>query len=112
MKLAISSSGKGIESEVDARFGRCPYFVIVEIENGEIKSEKTIENVGIKYERGAGVTAAQIVGNENVDAVITMNMGPRAVTVMKQLGIKVYFGRGKIKDVIKEFIEGKLEEMK
>jgi len=44
MKIAISSTGKGLDSEVDARFGRCPYFVIAEIENKKIKSVKSIEN--------------------------------------------------------------------
>ena len=66
MKLAISSTGEGLESQVDARLGRCPYFVIVEIEGNKIKSEKTIKNTAMIQGGGAGITAAEIIGNENV----------------------------------------------
>ena len=111
MKIAISSTGKSLESEIDARFGRCPYFLIVDVDNKEIKNAKTIENTAAGQMGGAGITAAEIVANEKVNAVITANLGPRAFSVFGQFGIKVYQGRGKIKDVIREFIEGKLIEM-
>ncbi|HOH04495.1 MAG TPA: NifB/NifX family molybdenum-iron cluster-binding protein, partial [Candidatus Pacearchaeota archaeon] len=32
MKIAISSTGKNLQDEIDARFGRCSYFLIVEID--------------------------------------------------------------------------------
>ncbi len=111
MKIAISSTGKSLESEIDARFGRCPYFLIVDVDNKEIKNAKAIENTAAGQMGGAGITAAEIVANEKVNAVITANLGPRAFSVFGQFGIKVYQGRGKIKDVIREFIEGKLIEM-
>ena len=111
MKIAISSTGKSLESEIDARFGRCPYFLIVDVDNKEIKNAKAIENTAAEQMGGAGITAAEIVANEKVNAVITANLGPRAFSVFGQFGIKVYQGRGKIKDVIREFIEGKLIEM-
>ena len=37
MKLAISSSGKTLDSPLDPRFGRCDVFTFVDVENGEIK---------------------------------------------------------------------------
>jgi predicted Fe-Mo cluster-binding NifX family protein len=111
MKVAISSTGKGLKSRVDARFGRCPYFAIVEIENKKIKSEKTIENTATSQFGGAGITAAQLVANEKVNAVITANAGPRAFQVLSQLKIDIYQGQGKIEDVVKQFIEGKLKKI-
>jgi predicted Fe-Mo cluster-binding NifX family protein len=30
MKIAVSSTGQTLESAVEARFGRCPYFLIVD----------------------------------------------------------------------------------
>jgi len=110
MKIAISAAGKDLKSFVDQRFGRCPYFVIVEV-NGEIKNVECIENTAAKQFGGAGITAAQLVGNKKVDAVITQNIGPRAMDVMKQLNIPVYRGEGRIKDVVQKFIEGKLEKI-
>ncbi len=111
MKIAISSTGNNLESEVDARFGRCSYFLIVEIEDNKIKDFKAIENTAKAQMGGAGITAGEMVANQKVDAVITTNTGPRAFSVFEQLGIKVYRGEGKVKEVIQEFLDGKLEEL-
>ena len=108
MKVAISSTGKNLESEVDARFGRCNYFLIVNIEDKKIKSVKVIKNTAVSQIGGAGISAAEIVANEEVNAVITANLGPRAFSVFNQFGIKIYQGQGKIKDVVQKFIGGKL----
>ena len=111
MKIAISSTGKDLKSDVDARFGRCNYFLIVEIENKKIKDFKVIENTAKAQMGGAGITAGEIVAKQKVDAIITVNLGPRAFSVFEQFGIKIYQGQGKIKDVVQEFIDGKLKEL-
>ena len=111
MKIAISSTGETLESQVDARFGRCPYFLIAEIENKEIKNVKAIENTAVDQMGGAGISAAEIVANEKVDVIITVNMGPRAFSVFGQFEIEIYQGQGKVKDVVQEFIDGKLKEI-
>lgn len=68
MKIGISSTGQKLEDKIDARFGRCPYFLIVDIgENNEVKLEKAIENTAAAQAGGAGPTAAQLVANEKVD---------------------------------------------
>jgi predicted Fe-Mo cluster-binding NifX family protein len=112
MKIAISSTGKNLESEVDARFGRCSYFLIVNIENKRIKDFKAIKNTAKEQMGGAGITAGEIVAKQNVDAVITTNLGPRAFFVFEQFGIKIYQGKGKIKDVVQDLINNKLKEIK
>jgi predicted Fe-Mo cluster-binding NifX family protein len=111
MKIAISSTGKTLDNEIDAKFGRCAYFLIVEVEKNEIKNFNVIENTAKAQMGGAGITAGEIVANQKPDVVITVNLGPRAFSVFKQFGIKVYKGQGKIKDVVQKFIEGKLEEI-
>jgi len=111
MKIAISSTGKDLESEVDARFGRCNYFLIVELENKKIKDFKAIENTGKDQIGGAGIIAGEIVAKQKVDAIITVNLGPRAFSVFGQFGIKAYRGGGKIKKVVQDFLNGKLKEL-
>jgi predicted Fe-Mo cluster-binding NifX family protein len=113
MKIAISSTGKDLESEVDARFGRCNYFLIVETdkENKKIKNVKVIENTAQAQSGGAGITSAQIVANEKPDAIITINAGPRAFQVLNQLNIKIYQGEGIIKEVLQKFLDGKLNKI-
>ena len=113
MKVAISSTGKDLDDEIDARFGRCPYFVIIEIDEKEkkIKNVKAIENTAAGQFGGAGITASQLVANEKVNAVITTNLGPRAFQVLNQLGIEIYQGQGKIKSVVEKFMQGKLKKI-
>lgn len=112
MKVAISSTGKNLESEVDARFGRCPYFLIVEIKDKEIKEVKAIKNTAAEQRGGAGITSAEIVAKEKADAIISESLGPRAFSVFDQFKIKTYHGEGKISDAIKKFINGELTEIK
>ena len=113
MKIAISSTGKTLESEIDARFGRCNYFLIVEVDKKkkEIKSFKAIENTAEDQMGGAGIRAGEIVAKQKVDAIITTNLGPRAFSVFEQFKTKVYSGQGKIKDVLQDFIKEKLKEL-
>jgi len=111
MKIAISSTGRNLESEIDPRFGRCAYFLIVEVENKKIKKTKVIKNTAKAQAGGAGISAGEIIANQEVDAVITTNLGPRAFDVFSQFGIKVYSGKGKIKEVLEKVIKGNLKEL-
>jgi len=112
MKIAVSSTGAGLHSPVSPIFGRCPYFVVVEVEGKEIKGSKDVPNTAAGQPGGAGMTAAQIVGNEKAEVVITSNMGPRAFDVMQQLGIKVFLATaGTVKEVVQQYLDGKLQEM-
>ena len=112
MKVIVSSTGKDIESDVSAVFARCPFYLIADIENGEIKSTEAIENISARKSGGAGISAAQEVADKGAEAVITGNMGPRAADVLNQFGIKVYIGKGKIRKALELFMNGKLKEFK
>ena len=111
MKIAISSTGKTLESEVDARFGRCDYFLIVEIEDNKVKDFKAIENTAKDQMGGAGIVAGEIVAKQKVDAIITVNLGPRAFSVFEQFGIKIYQGEGKINKAVQALLDNKLKEL-
>jgi predicted Fe-Mo cluster-binding NifX family protein len=112
MKIAISSTGKDLDGEVDKVFGRCAYFLIVEIKDKKIKSFEAIKNTGASQMGGAGISAAQTVAEKDVNAVISGNLGPKAVDVLNQFNIKMYAGAGLVKEVLQKFIDGKLEEIR
>ncbi|MBW2966414.1 hypothetical protein KY342_04900 [Candidatus Woesearchaeota archaeon] len=111
MKIAISSTGKTLNDNVDQRFGRCPYFIIVDIEDKKIEEFKAVENIAAAQSGKAGIAAAQTIAEEEVEAVITGNLGPNASDVLEQFGIKAYQASGKIKEVIGDFIKGRLNEI-
>lgn len=108
MKIAVSSTGKNLTDNVSDVFGRSPYFIVAEIENGEIKKTEIIENKSADQMGGAGIFAAQLMAEKNVNVVITGNVGPRALDVLKQFNIAIYYGGGIVKDALHQFVEGKL----
>lgn len=89
MKIAVSSSGKTLESKVDERFGRAPFFLIIEDGLSEI-----IENPNLSAEGGAGIQTAQMLADKGVEAVIAGSFGPKAYQTLDAAGIRMYSGSG------------------
>lgn len=112
MKVAISSTGENLTDNVSEVFARCPYFIIAEVENGKIERTEVIKNKSAYQTSGAGVSAAQLIAEKNVEVVITKNIGPRAFDVLKQFNINIYSGSGVVKEILQEFINGKLKKVK
>ncbi|MGB9780270.1 NifB/NifX family molybdenum-iron cluster-binding protein [Caldanaerobacter sp.] len=109
MKVAISSQGKNLESQVDTRFGRAQYFLIVDTSSMEYK---VIDNTAMGQSSGAGTKAAQLLLDEQVEAVISSNVGPNAMEVFKEADIPVYKAMdGDVKKNIEAFKKGELEKI-
>ncbi len=107
MKIGISSTGSNMTSTLDPRFGRCSFFVIHDMQTG---SNEFIDNAAKSASGGAGTAAAQEMINQDVDAVITGNMGPNAFNVFSNSDIRVYrCGNTTIENAIQLFAESKLE---
>jgi len=111
MKIAISSTGKELTDNVSEVFARCPYFIIAEIESKKIQKVETIENKIANQLGQAGISAAQLIAEKDIEVVITKNVGPRALDVLNQFNIGIYIGDGTIEKVLQEFIDGKLKKM-
>jgi len=108
MKIGISSTGKELDSEVDPRFGRCQYFLIVDTE--DLKFEH-FSNESSMASGGAGIRAAETIAKKGVEAVITGNMGPNAFQTLSAAGVKVYTGAtGTIIEAIEKYKKGELKE--
>jgi predicted Fe-Mo cluster-binding NifX family protein len=109
MKIAISTAGKNIDSLLDVRFGRCEYFQIHNSENDEVI---VIENKGVVSSGGAGIVAAQQLIDENVDMIVTGNLGPNAFELIEKAEIKAYkCGNIPVKSVLEKLKANELEEI-
>ncbi len=107
MKIAVSSTGKDLTSEVDPCFGRAPYYVIVDSATMDFRALQNRRHDRLPQD--AGIQAAQIVAAEKVDGVITGHCGPKARRVLQAAGIKVVTGtQGRITDVIHRFEKGEM----
>ena len=111
MKIVVSSTGKNIENNVSDVFGRCQYFIIAEIKDDKIGKIGAIKNESANQMGGAGISSAQLMAEKDIDVVITGNVGPRALDVLKQFNIEIYSGEGIVKNVLQEFIVKKLKKV-
>jgi predicted Fe-Mo cluster-binding NifX family protein len=101
-KICITSKGKDLEAEVDPKFGRARYFLIVDPNTMEFE---VIENPNVEAAHGAGIQTAQLVSSKNVGALLTGNCGPNAQRVLQSSGIKVITGvSGRIEDALSKYI--------
>ena len=106
MKVAVSSSGRDLNAQLDPRFGRCAFFMIVE--TGDMSFE-AFDNESIGLGGGAGIQAAQFVASKGAKAVITGNCGPNAVQTLSAAGIELFTGQaGTVKEAVERYINGGL----
>ncbi len=113
--VAVPSMGSGgLNDSMSPRFGRCGSFTFVEIGNNEIKSVKTVPNHAAGAMGGAGIQAAQLIGNNKADIVIAGFLGPNAANGLSALNLKIYQAPNQnitIQEVINLYIQGKLSEL-
>ncbi|MCJ7617064.1 MAG: NifB/NifX family molybdenum-iron cluster-binding protein, partial [Desulfobacterales bacterium] len=101
MKIAVSSNGKDLNSQIDPRFGRCTYFLIV---NTDDMSFEAFENKGIPLSNGAGIQAAKFVISNGAKVVLTGNCGPKAAQMLSMGGVELFDGQtGSVKKAIEKY---------
>jgi predicted Fe-Mo cluster-binding NifX family protein len=101
MKIAISATGPTMDAEIDPRFGRCQYFIIVDTETMEFEA---VNNSNASAAGGAGISTAQMIVEKGVETVLTGNCGPNAHGVLSSASVQIITGvSGKIKDAIEEY---------
>ena len=106
MKVAVSATGPSLDSPVDPRFGRCAYFVIVDLETMQSES---FQNASQYAGSGAGIQAAQSVAGKGVQVVLTGNVGPNAFQALSSAGIQIITGAiGTVRESVARFKKGEL----
>ncbi|MBL7131271.1 MAG: DUF5320 family protein [Candidatus Omnitrophica bacterium] len=109
MKICITSQGNNLDSQVDPRFGRCQYFIIVDTDT--LKSE-SVENSNVAAASGAGIQSGQFMANKGVEFLLTGNIGPNAFSTLQAAGIKIITGiTGTIREAIERFQKGEFREV-
>lgn len=108
MKICVSASANSMDAQVDPRFGRCPYFIIVDSETLQFEA---VPNAASDVMGGAGIQAVQTIARKGVKVLITGNVGPNAFQALAVAGIKVVVGAsGTVKQVIEKYKRGELRE--
>jgi predicted Fe-Mo cluster-binding NifX family protein len=107
MRIAISSTGQNLDSNIDPRFGRAAYFIILDAEAMDFEVVENTQNFNLP--QGAGIQAGKAIADHHVDALITGHCGPKAFKVLQNAGVRIVTGAsGKVADAIDQFIKGEL----
>ncbi len=105
MRIAITATGPDLEANVEPRFGRCPYFLVVETDD---LSFEAIENPNLAMGGGAGIQSAQLMAEKGVKHVLTANCGPNANQTLNAASIAVSVGcSGAVREAIEQFKAGR-----
>jgi predicted Fe-Mo cluster-binding NifX family protein len=100
MKIAIATDN----GYVSAHFGRCPAYILVEIEGGKVLRHSEIPNPG--HQPGFLPVFLSQMG---VNAIIAGGMGPRAQGLFAEKNIRTITGvQGRIEDVVERFLREEL----
>ena len=108
MKIAVTSQGPDLNSQVDPRFGRAKNFIVVDTETDEFSVHDNTQNLNAA--QGAGIQAGRTVVDLKVAAVITGNVGPKAFATLQAANVKVYPGAsGTVREAVERFKAGQLQ---
>jgi len=107
MKIAISSLGQDLDSQIDPRFGRAAYILIIDTVHKGVEVFDNSENLNAF--KGAGIQAAAMLSKKGVEVLLTGYCGPNAYKTLLAAGVKVVNDvSGKVKGAVDAFIEGNL----
>jgi len=104
MKIAVTTTGPSLDDQVEARFGRTPYYLFIDTETMEVEA---VQNPNAAAGGGVGIQSAQLMAEHDVKYVLTGNCGPNASQVFEAAGIQVIVGvTGIARQVIDQFKAG------
>jgi predicted Fe-Mo cluster-binding NifX family protein len=107
MKIAVTSTGKDLDSPVDPRFGRAAYILIVDSVSLEIEVIDNASNVNAF--KGAGIQAAVSVSDRGAGVLMTGFCGPNAFKTLQAAGVKVVNNvNGTVRSAVAAFNEKKV----
>ena len=107
MKVAVTSQGPDLGSQIDPRFGRARNFIVLDTESDEFSVHDNAQNLNAS--QGAGIQAGRTVVDLGVQAVITGNLGPKAFATLQAGSVNVHqVTGGTVKEVFEKFKAGEL----
>ena len=106
MKIAISATKPSLDEPMDERFGRCPYFIVVEPDTMKFEA---VENLNAALGSGSGVQVARMLSQRAITTVLTGSCGPNAWNTLDAAEIRVVTGcTGSVREVVRQYNSGEL----
>jgi predicted Fe-Mo cluster-binding NifX family protein len=109
MRIAISAdNSNGLDSVVSPHFGRCPYFVLVDMDEQAVKTVNAVENPYYSSHQPGQVPA--FINSHGANVMLTGGMGRRAIMFFEQFGIQPVTGAaGSVRQSLERYLGGTLQ---
>jgi predicted Fe-Mo cluster-binding NifX family protein len=109
MRIAVSADNKnGLESVVSPHFGRCPHFVLVDLEDHDIRDIQAVDNP--YYARHQPGQVPAFINGLGANVMLTGGMGGRAILFFQQFGIEGVTGaHGTVRQSVERYLGGQLK---
>ena len=107
-KIALAcEDNQGLDGQISQHFGRCPYYLLVDVEGDEIKKKDIVNNP--YYENHVPGVVPQFISEQGANVMIAGGMGPRAIDLFSNLGIGVVTGAvGNTGNVLQAYLKGEI----
>lgn len=107
-KIALAcEDNQGLDGQISQHFGRCPYYLLVDVEGDEIKKTDIVNNP--YYENHVPGVVPQFISEQGANVMIAGGMGPRAIDLFGNLGIAVVTGAvGNTGNVLQAYLKGEI----
>jgi predicted Fe-Mo cluster-binding NifX family protein len=108
MRIAISADdNNGLDSVVSPHFGRCPHYILAEVEGQEVKAVQTVDNP--YYGQHAPGQVPGFIHSQGVHVMLTGGMGRRAIIFFDQYGVEAVTGAsGTVRHALESYLGGQL----
>jgi predicted Fe-Mo cluster-binding NifX family protein len=107
MKIAITAKDTTLDADMDPRFGRTCYFVLVDPDTMAFEAVPNEQSFNLP--QGAGIQAGQTLVRHGANVLITGNCGPKAFQVLRQAGIEVVLcGAVRVREAVEQYRKGLL----
>jgi len=108
MRIAISAEdSNGLESVVSPHFGRCPHYILADVEGQEVQAVQAVGNP--YYGQHAPGQVPGFINSQGVHVMLTGGMGGRAIGFFEQYGIEAVTGAaGTVRHALEGYLGGQL----
>ena len=108
-RIVVSADdSNGLDSVVSPHFGRCPYYILVDLDGQEVKQVSAVANPN--YGRHAPGTVPTFIQSQGADVMLAGGMGRRAIALFQQYGIQPATGAaGSVRHALEQYLGGELQ---
>ncbi len=108
MRVAVSADdSNGLDSVVSPHFGRCPYYVLVDLEGQKVKQVNTVANPYYDHHQQGQVPG--FIHSQEANVMLTGGMGRQALSLFGQYGVEAVTGAsGTVRYALERYLGGEL----